>query len=118
MVITLYAITIINVLVAGGFAIAGLVRPALVAPGQQTEASPRLRALHLRPHHPGGARHHRSNTLGPGSRRAVAQCLAGLIQLFDGYVGTQLKNPRTTWGPIAIAALQLAALAWVVFGAS
>jgi hypothetical protein len=44
--------------------------------------------------------------------------LAGLIQLFDGYVGTQLKNPRTTWGPIAIAVLQFAALAWVVFGAS
>lgn len=38
MLIILYAITIINVLVAAGFAIAGLTRPALVASGQQTEA--------------------------------------------------------------------------------
>jgi hypothetical protein len=42
--------------------------------------------------------------------------IAGLIQLFDGYVGMQLKNFRTTWGPIAIGVVQFAALAWVVFG--
>ena len=41
--------------------------------------------------------------------------LAGLIQLFDGYVGKQLKNFRTTWGPIAIGVVQFAVLAWVVF---
>ena len=44
--------------------------------------------------------------------------LAGLIQLVDGYVGTQLKNFRTTWGPIAIGVVQFAVLAWVVFGPS
>ena len=42
--------------------------------------------------------------------------LAGLIQLFDGYVGKQLKNFRTTWGPIATGVVQFAVLAWVVFG--
>jgi hypothetical protein len=42
--------------------------------------------------------------------------LAGLIQLFDGYVRKQLKNFRTTWGPIAIGVVQFAVLAWVVFG--
>ncbi len=40
--------------------------------------------------------------------------LAGLIELVDGYVGTQLKN-YTTWGPIAIKMVQFAVLAWVVF---
>ena len=118
MLITLYAITIINVLAAGGFAIAGLVRPALVAPGQQTEAS-RVFALYTF-----------ARTI-PVALVTIAailwapvvvvlwlSALAGLIQVFDGYVGTRLKNPRTTWGPIAIAVLQFAALAWVVFGAS
>ena len=45
MLIALYAITIISVLVSAGFAIAGLVRPASVAPGEQTEAS-RIFALY------------------------------------------------------------------------
>jgi hypothetical protein len=45
MLIALYAVTIINVLVAAGFAIGGLVRPSSVAPGQQTEAS-RIFALY------------------------------------------------------------------------
>lgn len=41
----------------------------------------------------------------------------GLIQLLDGYVGMQVRDARTTWGPIGIV-LQFAALAGVAFGAS
>ncbi|HEY4091684.1 MAG TPA: hypothetical protein VGN46_09235 [Luteibacter sp.] len=118
MLITLYVVTIINVLVAAGFAIGGLVRPSSVAPGQQTEAS-RIFALYTF-----------ARTI-PVALVTIAailwapltvvlwlSALAGLIQLFDGYVGTKMKNPRTTWGPIGIALVQFAALAWVVSAAS
>ena len=45
MLTILYAITIISVLTSAGFAVAGLVRPTFVAPGQQIESS-RIFALY------------------------------------------------------------------------
>jgi hypothetical protein len=118
MLIALYAITLISVLTAAGFAIAGLVRPTFVASGQQTEAS-RIFALYT---------FTRAIPLALVTIAAILWApvivvlwlgaLAGLVQLLDAYVGTQMKNLRTTWGPIALGVLQFAALAWVVFGAS
>lgn len=116
MLIALYVITAINVLVASGFAIAGLVRPSFVAPGQQTEAS-RTFALYA---------FARTIPLALVTLAAMLWApvivvlwlgaLAGLIQLIDGYVGLQQKDVGKTWGPIAIAVLQFAAIAWVAFG--
>jgi hypothetical protein len=116
MLIALYVVTIINVLVSSGFAIAGLVRSALVAPGPQVESS-RIFALYAA-----------ARTLplalaviiavAMGNLTAVLWLggLAGVIQLADGYVGWTQKDAGKTFGPITIAVLQFAANAWVVFG--
>lgn len=118
MLIALYTITITNVLCATFFAVVGLVRPTLVAPGPQTESS-RIFALYT---------FARTVPIAV-TTIAVAVCaplavmlwlsgLSGLLQLLDGYVGTQLRNARTTWGPIFLGVVQCALLTAVVFGIS
>jgi hypothetical protein len=100
MLSTLYAITIINVLVAAGFAIGGLVRPSSVAPGQQTEASLVFAFCTFARTIPVALVTIAAILWAPVVVVLWLSALAGLIQLFDGYVGTQMKNSRTTWGPI------------------
>ncbi len=113
--LALYAITTINVLVAAGFAIAGLIRPDFVAPGTQTESS-RIFALYAA-----------ARTLplavitiaamlgGPLIAIIWLGTLAGVVQLVDGYVGMMQKDPGKTWGPIAIGVLQFVALGAVTY---
>jgi hypothetical protein len=115
MLTALYAITAINVLVASGFAIAGLIRPNFVAPGQQTEAS-RIFALYAFARTiPLALVTFAAMLWGPLVAVLWLGALAGLVQLVDGYVGLQQKDPGKTWGPVAIGVLQFAAIAWVVF---
>ena len=73
MLIAHYSITIISVLTSAGFAIAGLVRPAFVAPGQPPEAS-RIFALYTFARAIPVALVTVAAALGPGGCRAVAQC--------------------------------------------
>ncbi|MGX5832316.1 hypothetical protein [Mesorhizobium sp. 43Arga] len=117
MLTALYTITIINVLGAAFFAIAGLVRPTLVAPGPQTESS-RIFALYT---------FARTIPIAIVTIAAAVwapfvmlwlSALSALLQLLDGYVGTQLRNARTTWGPLFLGVVQSALLAWVVFNMS
>ena len=100
MLSTLYAITIINVLVAAGFAIGGLSPPKLCRSRAADRSQPRLRVLHLRPDHTGG-----NVTIAAILWAPVVSVTPWLNcsrrwSVFDGYVGTQMKNSRTTWGPI------------------
>jgi hypothetical protein len=116
--IALYAITIVSVIASAGFAVAGLVRPTVVAPGQQTESS-RIFALYTFARAvPVALVTLAAMIWAPVVMVLWLSALAGLIQLFDGYVGTQLKNFRTTWGPIAIGIVQFAVPAWVIFRTS
>ncbi|KAA1184676.1 hypothetical protein FP026_04700 [Rhizobium tropici] len=118
MLTALYTVTIINVLGAAFFAIAGLVRPTLVAPGSQTESS-RIFALYtLARTIPIAVVTIAAGVWAPLIAMLWLSALSALLQLLDGYVGTQLRNARTTWGPIFLGVVQSALLAWVVFNIS
>ena len=41
--------------------------------------------------------------------------LAGVVQLVDGYVGMQQRDPARTWGPLALGIAQFGVLALVQF---
>ena len=116
MLIALYAITTINVLVAAGFAIAGLVRPSFVAPGQQTEASRTFALYAFARTIPLALVTIAAMLWAPLVAVLWLGTLAGIVQLVDGYVGLQQKDPGKTWGPVVIGVLQLAAAVWVAFG--
>ncbi|MGX9147802.1 hypothetical protein [Mesorhizobium sp. 128a] len=118
MLTALYTITIINVLGVAFFAIAGLVRPTLVAPGPQAESS-RIFALYtLARTIPIAIVTIAAEVWAPLIAVLWLSALSALLQLLDGYVGTQLRNARTTWGPIFLGVVQSALLAWVVFNMS
>jgi hypothetical protein len=110
MLIALYVITAVNVLVAAGFGIAGIVRPKIVTAGESTEAS-RIFALYAAA---------RAVPLAIVTLAAIfwgdlntimwLGALAGIIQLLDGGIGLSQRDMGKTIGPLVIAVLQLAAL--------
>ena len=115
MIAVLYAVTTLNVLVAAGFALAGLIRPQLVAPGEPTEAS-RIFALYAAARTiPLAAIAIAAMIGGPLIGVIWIGTLAGVVQLVDGYVGMQQKDAGKTWGPVAVGVLQFLALGAVQF---
>ena len=108
-------VTAVNVLVASGFAIAGLISPQSILPPTVTpnEAS-HIIGLY------GAARTiplalfalaaiYRGSTSG----LLILGGLAGLIQVLDGGIGIVQGDPGKTVGPLAIAALQLGSLIYL-----
>jgi hypothetical protein len=87
-------VTAINVLVAGGFSIAGLVSPGSILPASYVLAI-----------------YKRSESALP-----ILGTLAGFIRLLDGVVGLRQHDLWKSIGPLVIAALQFAAM--YLFGRS
>lgn len=110
MLVALYVITAINVLVAAGFGIAGVVRPKVVTAGAPNEAS-RIFALYAAA---------RAVPLALVTLAAIVWgdlntilwlgALAGIIQLLDAGIGAQQRDMGKAVGPLVIAVLQFAAL--------
>jgi hypothetical protein len=110
MLVALYVITAINVLVAAGFGIAGVVRPKVVTAGAPNDAS-RVFALYAA----AGAVPLALVTLAAivwGGLNTVLWLgvLAGIIQVLHAGIGAQQRDVGKTVGPLVIAVLQFAAL--------
>jgi len=106
------AITVLNVAVASGFAIVGLIRPGLIlAPGQTVSPATAVFAMYAA-----------ARTLPLAGfvvavivRRSASGllllgALAGVIQILDAVVGWSEHDLGKTVGPLLIAALQFAAI--------
>jgi len=116
MLIALYIITAMNVLVAAGFAVAGIVKPEAVVPGPSTLPS-RIFALYAA-----------ARTLPLAIVVFIAMAagaivvvewlaaLAGVVQLADAVIGARQRDAGKTFGPLVIAVLQFLALALVLAG--
>jgi hypothetical protein len=105
-------ITVVNLLVATGFSITGIINPILIlAAGISSGKAIIIFALYA------GARtiplaavtistvlYHRRNTL------YTLAFLAGAIQLLDGFIGIYQHDLSKTLGPFVIAALEFIAL--------
>src|SRR5258708_3225458 len=102
------AVTVINVLVASGFSITGLVAPGrMLAPGQVPNEAMAMFAMYAAARTLPLA----LVTLVLAYRRwapglVVLGFLAGLIQLLDTAIGIVEHDPGKTFGPLAIALLQ------------
>jgi hypothetical protein len=104
--IMFYVVTALDVLIAAGFAIAGIVRPEFVAPGPQTESSRNfalnaaVRAIPLAIV--------TLMAIGVGAITAVEWLgtLAGIVQLGDAWIGWRQHDRGKTIGPLVIAILQ------------
>ena len=108
----LKTITVINLLVASGFSLVGIVNPALILPvGVPAEKSITIFALYA------GARtiplalvtisvlfFHRRNTL------YSLAFLAGVIQFLDGFIGIYQHDLSKSLGPFFISVLEFVAL--------
>jgi len=106
------AVTTLNVAVASGFAVVGVVSPALIlAPGQTASPATAVFAMYA------GAR---TLPLAVFVAAAIARrstpallllgALAGVIQILDAVVGWYEHDLGKTAGPLLIAALQFATL--------
>jgi hypothetical protein len=104
-------ITAINVLVAGGFSVAGLVAPQVFLPGSITTEASRIFAMYA------AARSvplafvalavvYKRSTSG----LFILGILAGLIQLSDVGIGLYLHDLGKTVGPLFIALIQFQAV--------
>ncbi len=119
MLIVFYLVTAIDVLVAAGFAVAGVVRPAIVVDGPENEAS-RIFALFA------AARAVPLAlvtlvAIGLGAVAAVEWlgALAGLIQLADFcIIGFRQRQMAKAIGPLVLAILQFATIAMLRSGAA
>lgn len=108
----LFVITVLNVLIASGFAIAGVVNPALVAAGY-LPGDPAARVLAL---------YAAARTLplavltmiailnGNETQVRTWAYLAGFVQLLDGSIGIFLHDMAKSIGPFVLAVLQFFAL--------
>jgi hypothetical protein len=99
------AITAVSALVSAGFAVAGLLGPAASDNFARYAASRSVALL-----------------------MAVLPCMAlrsyegiaalalvmSLVQAFDGLIGALAHDPGTTYGPLALALTNVAALAWLL----
>ena len=105
-------ITVLNVLVATGFAVAGIVSPFLILPANvTTDKAITVFALYA------GARAIPMVTLTIMSVFSkhwnafiTLSVLAGLIQFLDGFIGIYQQDLSKTAGPFIIATLQFAAI--------
>ena len=110
-------ITAVNVLVALGFAIAGVVNPSLIVPAHDAKdpaaevfamytlarALPMVLLTLMAIFRKNGKQH-----------IVTLALLAGLIQLMDGCIGIYLKEPTKTIGPFVLAAATFIAVYLVV----
>jgi hypothetical protein len=115
MPLVFYAVTVLNVLVAAGFSVVSLVNMRLIAPGEPDEAA-RIMALYAAARTlPLAALTIAALVAGQHDAIIWLATLAGVVQLVDGYVGMQQRDPARTWGPIALGVAQFAVLALVQF---
>ena len=110
------AVTIVNVLVSSGFAIAGLLAPRSILPADLVPTAAAAvfaayaasRALPIA----GGvvwAVARRSSSL-----VATLGAIAGSVQVLDGVVGLLQGDPSKVLGPWAIAVLQFGTIVWLI----
>ena len=106
-----FGVTILDVLVAGGFSVAGLIHPGAVLPATaEPTVGSGIFALYAAA---------RTLPLALAVLVAVARSdtrvvlalglLAGTVQVLDGFIGLSEHDPGKTIGPFVIAALQFAA---------
>jgi hypothetical protein len=105
-------ITALNVLIASGFAIAGLVSPACILPAN---AAPNrasfIFALYAAARTlPLAAMTLATIAKGSAANLTVLGLLAGAVQLADAAVGVFQDDPSKIFGPLFIAALQFYAV--------
>jgi hypothetical protein len=108
--IAFYVITMVNVLISAGFAIAGLTRPEAVTPGAPTEAARVFASYSAARALPLAFVVLVAIVLHATFALFWFGFLAGLIQFADAWVGYRQHDRRKTIGPIIIGVLQFAAL--------
>jgi hypothetical protein len=105
-------ITLLNVVVASGFSIAGLVRPELIVPaGTTPSGASAIFAMYAAARTlPLAAAVILAIVMGSPAALLVLGSLAGVIQCLDAIVGTLNGDLGKTIGPLALACLQAYAM--------
>jgi hypothetical protein len=108
--IAFYVITMLDVLVAAGFAIAGLTTPASIAPPPHNAASEIFASYAAARALPLAFVVLVAIVLHATLAVFWLGFLAGLIQFADAYIGFRQHDMRKTVGPVVIGVIQLAAV--------
>jgi hypothetical protein len=106
-------ITAVNVMVAGGFSVAGLISPASILPAHcnPTDASSVFAMYAAARTIPLAVITIVAIFRRSASALLILGTLAGVIQVLDSMVGTVQHDPGKIFGPLVIAALQFYAVA-------